>query len=557
MTDFTFLTYIPDPFGVRPPAMWLRAPSGTGRIDPAALSLTTSSVVTYDVSALVDELRRYGLSPPTSLINITDALRLIVGKPRDEGGERQWNVWGKLRQYFSEPREAREFELLTQSRVSRPEEPELTSRLEAASGALARLWSAILSELDAAGEASRFFKVEVPIQSLFAKRQSAGVGVSHTAAAALLAQLLTEKYTALVEVADALGQNPTGLNFWNIAPLIAGTDAADLVSGGSGAQLRESFKMARQRSTFADSFLRYTEASSDEVILRRAAGNEQRLFPTMSCVGTVSGRIIVSDPNLQQLRRKYRGIISADEGRQLCYLDYAQFEPGILAFVSGDERLASEYCQGDIYTSLAVSLFSDASARPLAKRVFLAFSYGMSADAISRLVTRSSEDSRRAEIKSGVENFFSAYPRVADFNARMIGELERTGLASSLHGNARHRVATGPLTPKERRWAVNQPVQATAALIFKEALLELESQMGWERILLPVHDAVLMQFDGHSYEDELLLAREIMEGVFARRCPGVTARVTAGPFNDYELPRPTAALRASASGEDVSLTPPH
>jgi len=55
------------------------------------------------------------------------------------------------------------------------------------------------------------------------------------------------------------------------------------------------------------------------------------------------------------------------------------------------------------------------------------------------------------------------------------------------------RSTTGEhLSLKEQRWALNQPVQSTASLIFKEALNGIINEFGVEPVILPVHDAVLL-----------------------------------------------------------------
>ena len=273
-------------------------------------------------------------------------------------------------------------------------------------------------------------------------------------------------------------------------------------------------------------------ASRDETIVRRALGGEDRLFPIFSAMGTVSGRILVSDPYLQQLRRKYRALVAAETDMKLVYLDFAQFEPGVLAALCDDEALIADYNDGDLYTALAERLFSDHRARPIAKRVFLAFSYGMSADRIS--VVLNSPDlgmNSRETVSETVSEFFARYPGLERFRAEQQAKLAREGYVSSAFGNRRVRSLQGALTNKEGRWALNQPVQSTASLIFKEALIELEQAFQRESIVLPVHDAVLMQFaDNEEFESTVERAKALMVSTFRHRFPQIEPRVTDGPF---------------------------
>jgi DNA polymerase I-like protein with 3'-5' exonuclease and polymerase domains len=286
-------------------------------------------------------------------------------------------------------------------------------------------------------------------------------------------------------------------------------------------------------SQFANDFLQFTDAERDERIIRRAMGLDGRVYPTFDVVGTVSSRIMVSDPNLQHLRRSYRGIVAADIGKRPIYLDYSQFEPGILAYLSGDAKMVAAYNEGDLYTALSQRVFGTSEQRALSKQMFLAFCYGMTSERISGLVAKAGDAGSALDCSQAVSGFFSSFPGLDEYRSRLAGELERQGHVSSLFGNCRWRTRKGPLAHEEKRWAVNQPIQATASLIFKEAMIRLAETFGNSSILLPMHDAVLLQFDDdETFGHRLVEAEALMLDAFHRRCPGVSAKVTAGPFAD-------------------------
>lgn len=532
MIDFPCLVYLPDPFSVRDAGFWAIFPDGSSRrLTAAEVSDHKAPLVTYDLPTLTDELRRHAFMPPSCPIDVGEALRLLVGRPRDEGGERRWDIWRHLARHFPTTAIARRFEDAVRSRTEHPEEPDFSHLLSTAAAALQRLWREVHASLLSVGELERFVTVEVPVQSIFAYRQGAGIAIDATAVNDLLRRVRDEKYGAYRQVAQAIGASPTGLNFWNIGPYIAKTDAAHLVTDKDGGRLREDFKMASHKSHFARDFLRFADASRDEDILRRTAASDGRVYPNFSVAGTVSGRIMVSDPYLQQLRRSYRGLVAADPGKRLVYLDYAQFEPGILAFLAEDQNLIRSYNDGDLYLALSQKVFRSSEMRPLSKRIFLAFCYGMSPEGIARLIAGPGDHAALLDFQSAVETFFSAFPGLATYRAKAEGALLRDGSASSLMGNRRYRAAPGALSAKERRWAVNQPVQSTAALIFKEALISLGESFDYDSILLPMHDAVLMQLsDDDKFDRNVELAKQVMLNAFSRRCPGVAARVTTGPF---------------------------
>lgn len=133
-----------------------------------------------------------------------------------------------------------------------------------------------------------------------------------------------------------------------------------------------------------------------------------------------------------------------------------------------------------------------------------------------------------------ISDFFQAFPDLARYRVRQQESLLTNGNVASLFGNRRLRTTTGDrLSPKEERWALNQPVQSTASLIFKEALIAIIADFGVEPVTLPVHDAVLLQFpDDADFARPVERASEIMVHAFERRIRGVTARIKAGDFAD-------------------------
>lgn len=532
MNELQFVAYLPDPFGVRESAYRICSLAGlVSNISSAELSGSEAICVTYDSSVLVEDLSRRSLPPPRQLIDLGTALRLCAGIPRDEGRDRRTNLWSALSAFFPTTRDVQLFESVVESRCDRPDAVEIQRLLELAVQAVRGLWLRTADELKINGEFDRFMLIEVPVQGIFNYRQYAGINVDSDIAAALIQEAADEKYLAYTAIASALNRNPTGLNFWNIREHLIKTDVAPLAGIEDGGRLREAFKIAAFNSKFASDFLSFVDASRDELILMRSAGRDQRLYPVFHVLGTVTGRILVSDPYLQQLRRKYRKLVSADEGSRLVYLDYCQFEPGILAFLTEDQRLIEAYNQGDLYTALSVAIFGDESQRVISKRIFLAFCYGMSTDRIAKLVK--GQGGAHEGISAAIDSFFSAFPGLGEFRTKAESELLRNGFASSLCGNRRWRTGRDALSSKERRWALNQPVQSTASLIFKEAVIDLEARYGRGSILLPVHDAVLMQFrDDDQFDSKVALSKQVMLDAFVRRCPGIRAQISSGSFSD-------------------------
>ena len=532
MTDYSFLAHLPDVFAIHEPRFFLCDDEGVVRqVSIHELSAYEGKIVTYDASVLVEELIRKEVSPPSYLINAGDALRLCVGRPRNEGGEKRWDIWRALRPHFPKSKEFSEFRAMYQARMHRPDDDYVNQVMKSAAAALRRLWFSIKKQLEARGEYKRFFEIEEPIQPIFLYRQYTGIRVEPTILKESIEEAKQEKYVAYREVARLTNESPSGLTFRNVHKVLGKTDARHLLPFGSGPSLESYFKIAASNSSFAAEFLKYIRSGRDVSILTQLADRSGRVHPSFQPIGTITARILVARPYLQQLRRHLRRVIAADMGKELLYFDYSQYEPGILAFLSDDANLTADYNSRDLYLSLSESVFDDDSHRDQAKQIFLSFCYGMKQSNIAKLLVGTNADkSQLSEIEKRVSAFFGRYSGLVSYRDRLESNLKKDGYASSILGNRRYRGRKGSLSQKEQRWVVSQAIQGTASLIFKEAIIGLEKEFGSNSILLPMHDAVLMQFEAGGIGEREEIACRIMADVFKRYCSTIEPRVTAGQF---------------------------
>lgn len=529
----TFLIYLPDPFGVGRSRYALASLDDFALVDPNRLADFKSDLITYEVSTLVDDLRRNKAEIPTSMIDLSEAIRLLTGLSKSDGGEPKWSFWRKIKRHFDSQEYWTAAYSAHESRSARAEIGDEEALLRSLAKACMSLWSSLKVNLADKGEANRFFEIEIPAARIFHYRQFHGIGVDVARVEACLKLATQEKYNSYRNVADHLGVSPTGLNYWNVSAHVPQTEIQFVAEAATGYTLRDQLKISADVSTFAKAFTEFMDASRDVDVLTRLSNTNGRTYPTFSPFGTISSRILVSDPHLQELRRKFRSVIAADEAHRLIYFDYSQFEPGIMASLANDADLIKMYNGGDIYAALSSALFGNANHRDLCKRIFLAFSYGMSAVGISKLILGNdvNPDSQTA-MEAKVRAFFDRFKSLTKFKSEKESELLTRGRVSTALGNNRSRKSSGPLSSRERRWATSQAVQGTASLIFKTALIDLTSQFHPKNIVLPIHDAVLMQFPNDDNQDAYVsTVTQVMQNAFKIWCPGISARITHGPFS--------------------------
>jgi len=531
MMGFCFLAHVVDPFGILEPALVVAGQDGRSKIlTLGELAEIEETIVTLDVHTLVNALRAGDFVLPHRIVDVRDALKLASGLSKDQGGERKWDTFRQLSSV--EPGSySREIAEMVQGRRLQPERSELIELLTRACNALCALWDDLKLLLGVAGEWERFTQIEVPVQQIFWFREYHGVALNQAAWHEVLERTQKEKYDAFRKVATAIGTSPSTINYRNVGKYLKGTDAEFLLDFAESSSVEGYFEAAAENSEFAKNFVDFSQARKDESILLRIDPEQERMFPIFECFGTVTGRIIALNPALQSLRRRHRQIVAGDPGTTLVYLDYAQFEPGILAQISGDASFVEAYNRQDLYVELSEVLFGTAAKRSEAKRIFLAYSYGMSIESIARLTCNNNANAEEVSTQKGrVLKFFARYPGLEKLKGQLLNELQDKGSVSSMMGNHRKRTNRGRLSGKEQNWALSQRIQGSASLIFKDALIEISKEYGLEVILLPMHDAILLQVPNGDVVSLKEGISAIMAASFNKWCPDILVRISSDDF---------------------------
>ncbi|HXR40146.1 MAG TPA: DNA polymerase [Terracidiphilus sp.] len=530
-----FISFFADPFSSAEPLFAVSARDGhpSRMVGLPQLLDEPGLAITFQADRLVEGLRIRDLKAP-KLVDIRHALQLASGLPRREFDQSDWRVSKWLRLTRLSPVEQELYFGLLDGTKARPDQRELERLLLRVSEATADVWDGVSAELERIGELERFLKIEIPVQQLMYERQMKGLAVDLPRSQAFLIEAKSQKYKAMLNVGAALQHNPTGVTYRNVLPLIVRTDASCLADFSGSRNLESYFKMAANKSQFARDFRAMINANRNIKFLLSFTTSGGRIFPAFDAMGTVTARIQASSPNVQQLRRSFRGALSADPGMHCAYLDFAQYEPGVLAQFVGPGRYRELYNAGDVYASLSNAVFGNASKRDLSKQVFIAFCYGMELESIARLL----EGSRHSEMPSGyarsVSDFFEQFPELTGFKRKCEADLRQSGFVTTMLGNRRVRRHSGGLTRKERGWAMNQVIQGTASLIFKDVLLSLARILGSNSILLPIHDAVWLQApkDSMTAEEFQTVAANEMGSVFRKWCPDIAIRVKVSAFDE-------------------------
>ena len=534
MNNILFVTFIIDRFLSRTSMAAAATLNDAARnVELTELGKHNGPVVTHDAPLLIELFRARNIALPHTLVDIEEALRFRSQISKDQGGQKQWNLWRMGAKFLDASVDAKTVERLLNASSIPPDSEEQRRLTRVSAGMLRQLWVETEEELTRLGEWARFIEKEVPVQQIFHSRQLSGLKVDDSSISDFIKVSENEKFTHFRRLSTLLGSSPMGLTAQKLVEKLSAVGADLPVERVRTEVLEDWLELAGSSSNSAAEVLAYLAAAKDVSVLRRLNPVYGRVYPLFRVHGTVTSRVLVADPGLQQIRKRFRAVIQPDDGLELAYLDYAQFEPGIIAFLAADEVLKAAYESSDLYLALAARIGGSETSRDMAKKIFLSYCYGMTKPRIAALlagVSASKSDLERFE--SSVSSFFERFPKVETFREESQVKLRENGVIGTIFGNFRRRTSEGELTYKEQRWAMNHIVQGSASIIFKDALIRLAGRFGVNSILLPMHDAVLLQFSPQEitrveFEKE---AAAMMINAFQYYCPNAKPKVIATHF---------------------------
>ncbi|HUZ96025.1 MAG TPA: DNA polymerase I [Edaphobacter sp.] len=263
--------------------------------------------------------------------------------------------------------------------------------------------------------------------------------------------------------------------------------------------------------------------------LPKLADHEGRIHTTFNQVGTATGRLSSTNPNLQNIPvrtavgREIRAAFIAASGNVLMSADYSQIELRLMAHFSQDPLLLDAYRTGkDIHTLTAAEVFGvdaatmDKETRNRAKAVNFGIVYGISPFG---LAAQLGIDQKTA--KQYIETYFERYVGVRRFIDETLETVRRDQAVRTHFGRVRPIPDIQSRNPNMRgfaeRTAVNTPLQGTAADLIKLAMLRIDQALRDRKLksqmTLQVHDELLFDVVPEEAEELQELVKQEMEHV--------------------------------------------
>jgi len=253
-----------------------------------------------------------------------------------------------------------------------------------------------------------------------------------------------------------------------------------------------------------------------------------RVHTRLHQAAVASGRLASSDPNLQNIPirteegRAIRGAFVPEHGWVLLDADYSQIELRVVAALAEDPVLLGAFAAGeDIHRRTASEVFNvpmdqvTSDQRSASKAVNFGLLYGQGAFALAANIGVSQK-----EAKAFIERYFERMPKVAAWIEGAKEKALAEGLVRTHWGRIRRipelESPNKQFQAQGLREAVNTIVQGTAADLMRRAMVRLHRSLlasGLKaRLLLQVHDELLLEAPPEEVERASALLKEAMEG---------------------------------------------
>lgn len=276
-----------------------------------------------------------------------------------------------------------------------------------------------------------------------------------------------------------------------------------------------------------------------------------RVHTSFNQAVAATGRLSSSDPNLQNIPvrteqgRQIRRAFVTEPGCVLLSADYSQIELRVLAHLCGDPALVEAFRAGeDIHRRTAAEVFGvpldgvSEEMRRRAKVVNFGIIYGMGSQRLAREQGISTK-----EAGEFIEAYFKRLPRVKQYLDATASQAESEGRVRTLLQRVRYfpEIQGGDRNARQQalRAAVNTTIQGSAADLIKLAMVALsrslkEAKSG-ARMTLQVHDELVLEVPHEELATTVRRVRQVMEGVYQLDVP-LVADLKAGP-NWLEMQR--------------------
>lgn len=399
-----------------------------------------------------------------------------------------------------------------------------------------RLWLLLRPEMRSLNVLSLYEEMERPLINVLTRMEQDGILINPD-----LLRSLSEEFSKKMAVQEKEIHQIAGKEFNVASPKQLGEilfDDMDLPggkrmkTGAWGTDSKVLQELSDKGHTIADQILAWRQLAKlkstyTDALIEDINPQTGRVHTSFNMVGTVTGRLSSTDPNLQNIPirseegGKIRAAFISAPGHVLVSADYSQIELRLLAHVANIPQLKESFINNeDIHARTASEVFNtpiegmDPLIRRQAKAINFGIIYGISAFGLGKQLGVSA-----GVAKQYIDTYFERYPEIKTYMQTTQEEAKEKGYVLTPFGRkcwvAGIQTAKGPQRAYAERQAINAPLQGGAADIIKTAMLDMDKAIKEHQLqakmLLQVHDELLFEVKEADAEKLVKLTKEIME----------------------------------------------
>lgn len=330
------------------------------------------AVVCHDFWMIRDALFDKTGTLPSIIIDLDEFRISTSGNPQDRLEREKHDVTSVLEQHGADQEVCSAYKRMFNK--SLPFEPEVAAK---AAAALAQMYLTLLECAKIADEAERFFNIEAPVYRILQGAMAAGILIDNSGLSEVRAEVEHEYFMCLKEYSakhDMPLETPNRLALEEKLRSV-GFELDDV-------SVEYLLEYVPHEDDFGGDTLALQAADNARRVLGSLTLSTTVMRPVLDVFGSRTSRVHLRSPSLQNIPKKYRSIIAAHKGAELSYVDFDQYEVGIMAALSKDPELMKLYAAGDMYDLFATTHLGLTGNRKAAKQLFLSYAYGMSKKAL-------------------------------------------------------------------------------------------------------------------------------------------------------------------------------
>lgn len=271
-----------------------------------------------------------------------------------------------------------------------------------------------------------------------------------------------------------------------------------------------------------------------EPLPKMAEPKDGRIHPRFHQIGTVTGRMSCSDPNLQNIPIKgeigkgIRKCFVPEKDFKFVSADYSQMELRIAASVADDKEMREIFQKGeDIHQLTAGQIYQvpqekvTGKMREFAKTLNFGILYGMG---VRGFAQRTGMSQDRA--KEFIDQYFKKFQGIEKYVKESLQKARKLGYVQTIFGRKRFLSEINSIDHRLRaqaeRIAINMPIQGTSADIVKMAMVKIAEQGILNddcRMILQIHDELLFEIKESKIKEVVPQIKKIMENIVKLKVP--------------------------------------